>query len=68
MLKCKTRGILLAVFFDKLHIQGHVEKWCLDNCNPRKFPELNKINTMGCEKINFWLGGFKYAIFFYILF
>jgi hypothetical protein len=47
---------------DKLHIQGHTEEWCLENCHPRKFSELNKVNTMVCEQINYWLGGFKHAM------
>ena len=30
---------------DKMHIKGHTETWCLENCNPKIFPELDDINT-----------------------
>ena len=47
---------------DKLHIQGHTETWCHENCHPRLFPELERINTVVCEQINFWLGGYKHIM------
>lgn len=47
---------------DKLHIQGHTEPWCLNNCHPRLFPDLEPINTVICEQINFWLGKYKYIL------
>ena len=27
-----------------MHMQGHVDSWCQENCNPRKFEELNDVN------------------------
>lgn len=47
---------------DKMHIKGHTETWCLENCNPYNFKELNEINTMVCEQINFTLGRYKYIM------
>ena len=47
---------------DKLHIQGHIELWCHQNCHPRLHPSLKSVNTVICEQVNVWLGGFKYAI------
>ena len=47
---------------DKLHIQGHDELWCDTHCNPRKFRELDEINTMVCEQQNYLIGGFKYIL------
>jgi hypothetical protein len=45
---------------DKLHIKGHTEQWCLENCHPDIFTELNYGNTVVCEKTNFWLDNFRY--------
>jgi len=47
---------------DKMHIKGHTEQWCLENCNPNNFKELNEVNTMVCEQINFTLGRYKYIM------
>jgi hypothetical protein len=47
---------------DKLHIQGHTETWCHKNCHPNLFPELEEINTIVCEQINFTLGRYKYIL------
>ena len=47
---------------DKLHIQGHTERWCLENCHPKLFPELEPINTVVCEQLNFWLGRYKHIV------
>ena len=27
-----------------MHMQGHVDSWGQENCNPRKFKELNDVN------------------------
>jgi len=47
---------------DKLHIQGHTETWCHQNCHPSLFRELDDINTIVCEQLNFPLGQYKYII------
>ena len=47
---------------DKLHIKGHKEAWCLQNCNPTNNPDLDGVNTVVCEQVNFWLGQFKYIM------
>jgi hypothetical protein len=39
-----------------MHIKGHTETWCPENCNPSNFPELEDINTQVCEQVNFWYG------------
>jgi len=49
-------------FIDKFHIHNHVDPWCLKNCNPQNIEELNAINTVVCEQINYWLGGFKHTL------
>ena len=30
---------------DRLHIKGHTEAWCLENCDPKLYPELQDLNT-----------------------
>ena len=32
------------IVIDKMHFRGHVDKWCLENCNPYKLPELNDVS------------------------
>ena len=29
------------IIVDKMHITGNADKWCLDNCDARKHPDLN---------------------------
>jgi len=45
-----------------LHIKGHKENWCLNNCHPDLFPEVKDVNTVICEQINYWLNNFKYIL------
>ena len=28
---------------DKMHMRGHTDKWCSDNCDASKFKSLNKV-------------------------
>ena len=28
---------------DKMHMKGHTDKWCKENCDPKKFPILEKV-------------------------
>jgi len=34
----------LEIVVDKMHIAGHKDPWCLQNCDSRKIPELQKVN------------------------
>ena len=47
---------------DKMHIKGHTEKWCHDNCHPKLFPQLKDANTMVCEQVNAWLKNYKFIV------
>ncbi len=38
------------------------ENRCLQNCNPTNNPDLDGVNTVVCEQVNFWLGQFKYIM------
>ena len=29
---------------DKMHMKGHVDKWCKQNCDAKTFPELDKVH------------------------
>jgi len=33
----------LEIVVDKMHMPGHVDKWCMANCDPRNFAELNNV-------------------------
>ena len=33
------------IAIDKMHFRGHVDKWCLENCNPYKVQELNDVSV-----------------------
>ena len=53
-------------------------KWCLENCHPKLFLELDGYNTQVSEQLNSWLSKFKdslkymsvyrYNFFLYIIF
>lgn len=36
---------------DKFHFSNHVDKWCIDNCDPYSHPELTNVNTVICEQL-----------------
>ena len=41
----ETTKILAAtkIVVDKMHILGHVDAWCLENCDSRKIKDLDKV-------------------------
>ena len=36
---------------DKFHFGNHVDKWCLEFCNPYAHAELNNVNAVVCEQL-----------------
>ena len=36
---------LLPIMVDKMHITGHVDAWCLENCDSRKVKDLEKVRA-----------------------
>ncbi len=36
----------LEIVVDKMHMAGHVDKWCKDNCDARTFPELDNVSDL----------------------
>ena len=40
-----TAGILsnIQIVVDKMHMSGHTDKWCWENCDPQLFPQLEKV-------------------------
>ena len=67
-LKWADKSVSVAIFkhvnfvVDKLHITGHKGEECLRNCRPNLFPELQKVNTVVVEQVNFILDKYKYSI------
>ena len=43
-------------YIDKFHMHNHVDKWCKANCDPNEIDDLNNVNTVVCEEVNYWLG------------
>ena len=43
MRKDITRLALLPIMVDKMHIAGHVDAWCLENCDSRKIKALEEV-------------------------
>jgi len=41
----------LEIVVDKMHIAGHKDPWCLQNCDSRKILEL--------RKVNYWVYGYS---------
>ena len=35
----------LTIVVDKMHMAGHVDSWCKNNCNPRKFKDLDEVHV-----------------------
>lgn len=35
----------VQIVIDKLHMEGHVDKWCLTNCDPHLFHDLDKVSV-----------------------
>ena len=36
----------IEIVVDKMHMTGHVDKWCKEHCNPSSFPELNAVCSL----------------------
>ena len=34
----------IEIVVDNLHMQGHTDKWCMANCDPHLFKELDKVS------------------------
>ena len=59
----------MEIIIDKLHMQGHTDGWCHQNCDPHLFPELNNVSLpvwsllfiialVDCHYI-LWLGWYR---------
>ena len=33
----------IEMVVDKMHMKGHIDKWCKENCDPHKFQQLEKV-------------------------
>ena len=34
------------IVVDKMHMAGHVDKWCRENCDARKLKELDNVRAL----------------------
>ena len=37
----------VEIVIDKMHMAGHIDKWCIQNCNPSSFSDLDKVSQDG---------------------
>ena len=40
--KCLAK---IEIVVDKMHFSGHTDKWCMENCNPNNFRDLDNVRT-----------------------
>ncbi len=38
----------VTIAIDKMHMAGHVDKWCKQNCDPHKFDDLDDVSRYTC--------------------
>ena len=38
----------VSIIVDKMHMAGHVDAWCKQNCDPRNVRELDKVRKYTC--------------------
>ena len=41
--KYLTPAAELSILVDKMHMKGHTDKWCMENCDSRKVEEFNNV-------------------------
>ena len=41
----------LSIYVDKLHIKGHTDPWCLENCDARNVEDLNDVSCNHSKKV-----------------
>ena len=44
----------LNIVVDKLHFQGHTDRWCFEHCNPYKFDELKEVGMIKLNSFHFY--------------
>ena len=56
----------LSIYVDKLHIKGHTDPWCLQNCDPRKVDDLDGVwnYVIECVKNGLTIHLWKHTGFF----
>ena len=35
----------VEILIDKMHLTGHTDDWCLANCDPKQFKELDQVRV-----------------------
>ena len=36
----------LEIVVDKMHMKGHIDKWCKETCDPMSFSDLNDVSVL----------------------
>ena len=42
---CSAKLASIEIVIDKMHMAGHIDKWCHQFCDPRAFIELENVRT-----------------------
>ena len=40
--QCTVQLSKVEIVIDKMHMAGHVDKWCHENCDPKLFTDFDK--------------------------
>ena len=44
--RCTIQLSKIEIVIDKMHMAGHVDKWCHENCDPNLLTELDDVSRM----------------------
>ena len=50
----QQKELPLEIIVDKMHMAGHVDKWCRENCDARKLKELDNVRTLHCMGVYYY--------------
>ena len=46
---CTIQLSEIEIVIDKMHMAGHIDRWCLENCDPKLFTDLNEVRRVKSE-------------------
>ena len=46
---CTIQLSEIEIVIDKMHMAGHIDRWCLENCDSKLFTDLNEVRRVKSE-------------------
>ena len=46
---CTIQLSEIEIVIAKMHMAGHIDRWCLENCDPKLFTDLNEVRRVKSE-------------------